>query len=172
MAWSVDRLLAQVARRGSWYGGGSAAALCAALAAALLEKLVIRAPALRTLRAIRRRSYALIEDDARRFARVIAATRTGRRAAFAAALKAATDVPCRVFEDALTVQGECRRAKRDVKPQFQSDLRCAMAMAIAAAESARTLIETNLAWLNDDAYTARIRRKLQGAGSSHAARRA
>ena len=162
-SYTVEQFLEQVARRGSWVGGGSVAALAAALSAALLEKLVHRAALITRLRRIRRECTALIQRDAKMFARVIQATRHKNRQRFSRALKTATEVPCRVFEDALTVQRACRDAQRSVKPQFQSDLRCAMAVALAAAESARTLVLTNLAWLNDRAYTKRIRRRLQSA---------
>ena len=163
MQGSLEQLLEQVARRGSWVGGGSVAALSAALAAALLEKLVVSPSQGKRLRAIRKECVLLIHRDAERFARVIQATRQKRRPAFSRALKTATDVPCRVFEHTQVVQAACRAAQRSVKPRFQSDLRCAMAVAMAAAESARTLIHTNLAWLNDRAYTKRVRRRLQSA---------
>lgn len=160
---SVEQFLAQVARRGSWLGGGSVAAFSAALAAALLEKLV-HGPALtRALRRSRRECVALIQRDATTFARVIRATRTGNPDAFRRSLKTATEVPRRIFDHAQMIQAACRKAQRAVKPRFQSDLRCAMALALAAGESARTLIETNLAWLNDPGYTRQVRRQLQAA---------
>ena len=145
-------------------GGGSVAALSAALAAALLEKLVVQPRPAYRLRHVRRASLRLMEQDAVRFARVIAATRSGKRRTFANALKAATDVPCQVFEHAQAIQAACRWAQRSVKPKFQSDLRCAMATALAASESARTLIETNLAWLNDERYARIVHSRLQRAG--------
>ena len=167
MLGSLEQFLDQLARRGSWVGGGSVAALSAALAAALLEKLIHKPQTVRRLREARQECVALIRRDAETFARVVQATRTKNRPAFARSLKAATDVPCRVFERAQAVQAACRAAQREVKPQFQSDLRCAMALALAAAESARTLIQTNLAWLNDQAYTRAIRRRLQTASQRH-----
>lgn len=160
---SLEEFLAQVARRGSWVGGGSAAALCAALAAALLEKLVVRPAQGNALRRVRAECVRLIDRDATTFAAVIQATRHHNRRAFSRNLKVATEVPCRVFEHAQAIQAACRRATRAVKPRFQSDLRCAMAMALAAGESARTLIETNLAWLNQPGYTKQIRNRLQTA---------
>jgi hypothetical protein len=36
-----------------------------------------------------------------------------------------------------------------------------MALAMAAGEGARTLIQTNLSWLNDPRYTQAMRRRLQ-----------
>ena len=145
-------------------GGGSVAAFSAALAAALLEKLIHDPRAARRLGEVRRECLRLLEQDAEAFARVIRTTRRRDRRAFRAALQAATEVPCRVFEHAQGVQAACRIAQRAVKPRFQSDLRCAMAVAMAAGESARTLIHTNLAWLGDPAYTKRVRRRLQAAG--------
>ena len=167
---SLEQFLDQVARRGSWIGGGSVAALSAALSAALLEKLVHEPRVSRRLGRIRRECVRLIHRDAETFARVIQATQRKQRQAFARALKAAIEVPCRVFEHAQAVQAACRAAQRLVKPRFQSDLRCAMAMALAAAESARTLIMTNLAWLDDSTHAKRIRRRLQGAYAGFRAR--
>ena len=163
MQASIEQFLEQVARRGSWVGGGSVAAFSAALSAALLEKLIADPRAARRLRQARRECLALLQRDAEAFARVIRTTRRKDRRAFRVALQAATEVPCRVFEHAQRVQVACRAAQRAVKPRFQSDLRCAMAVAMAAGESARTLVQTNLAWLGDPAYAARIRRRLQSA---------
>jgi len=160
---SLEELLRRIARKGSWMGGGSVAALCAALSAALLEKLVVQPAAAQRLRRIQRTCLALMPRDARAFSQVIRATRHSDRRRFQRSLKAATEVPWQVFAHAQTVQGMCRSAQRSVKPRFQSDLRCALAVALAAGESARTLIHTNLAWLNDTAYTRRMRRRLQSA---------
>jgi len=113
------------------------------------------------LKRIRRECVILIQKDAAMFSRVIAASRHNHSAGFRHALQAATEVPWRVFAHAQAVQRSCRTAQRTIKPRFQSDLRCALALAMAASESARTLIHTNLAWLNDPAYTRMMRRRLQ-----------
>ena len=160
---SLDRFVSHIARRGSWFGGGSVAALCAALAAALLEKIVVQAAPARALREIRRDCLGLIQKDADAFARVIKTTQRKDQSAFRSSLNTAIDIPCRVFEQAERIQSACRMAQRTVKPQYQSDLRCALAVALAAAESARTLVITNLAWLNDPATTRQIERRLQTA---------
>ena len=185
MHHSLEHFLDQVARQGSWFGGGSVAALSAALAAALLEKLLgsastplgIRperaagesrgsaAPARRLAR-IRRECFALVSRDAEAFARVIAASRSGNRRAFTRTLKSATEIPCRVFEHAQAIRVASRVAAGSIKPQFQSDLKGARAMAGAAAEGARALIETNLMWLHDHAYTSTIRSRLRAARST------
>jgi len=160
---SIEQLLGQIARRGSWLGGGSVAALSAALSAALLEKLVFHAPTARRIQRIRRSCIGLVQRDAVTFSRVIQAIRAGERQAFRRTLKSATEVPCQVFEHAQMIRAVCRAAQRSIGPRFQSDLRCAMAVALAASESARALIDTNLAWLNDRAYTRLIRHRLQSA---------
>lgn len=161
---SVEEFLKQVARRGSWAGGGSVAALAAALAAALLEKLVTDAGTARRLRRVRRECAALVGRDADAFAHVIQATRRGGRTAFRRALRAAIEIPCRVVEGASAVRRAAGAAVASVPPKLRSDLRCAVAMAEAAAASGRILIETNLAWLHDPRYARIIRRRLRRAG--------
>ena len=158
---SIQELLEEVARRGSWFGGGSVAALGAAASAALLEKLVGEGVAGRRLRRIRRQTGRLIEEDAKAFARVIAATRSPNRGRFRSALHAATRVQETVLRAAGEVQRAGRAARRAIKPRFQSDLRCAMALAKASAESAKALIRTNLTWLNDSRGTRRMPRRLR-----------
>lgn len=158
---SVTPFLDEVARRGSWTGGGGVAAFSAALAAALLEKLTAKPAVRRALRQRRRTCLRLMEDDARSFSRVITAARAKDRDTWARSLKAATEIPCRVAECAGAVQATCRAAHASVKSSLQSDLRCALALALAAETSARTLIETNLAWLGDSRYTRQVRRRLQ-----------
>ena len=142
-------------------GGGSVAALSAALAAALLEKLTAAPHARGRLQAIRWACLALIERDAEAFARVVQASRTNDRAAFRRYLRRATEAPCRVAEHAETIRAACRASRRSVKALLQSDLRCAEALAGAAAASARALVQANLAWLDDAAYSKRTRDRLR-----------
>ncbi len=160
---SLDEFLEQVARRGSWVGGGSVAALSAALSAALLEKLVTRPAVSRKLRRVRTACIALIDHDADTFSRVIQATRHKNQAGFRQALKRATDVPRQVFESAALVQAACHAARRTINPRFQSDLRCAEALASASCVAARALIHTNLVWLKDPAYARATQRRLAAA---------
>lgn len=168
MHHSLEHFLDQVARQGSWFGGGSVAALSAALAAALLEKLLGSTAPARRLQRIRRECFALVSRDAEAFARVIAASRSGNHRAFTRTLKSATEIPCRVFEHAQAIRAASRVAAGSIKPQFQSDLKGARAMAGAAAEGACALIETNLMWLNDHTYTSTIRSRLRAAHQHHA----
>ena len=144
---SVEQFLDDVACRGSWFGGGSVAALSAALSAALLEKLTTSGSQARLLRTIRRRCTQLIERDAKTFAQVIPALQLRRTGAFRQQLRAATAIQEQVFQHARMIQEAGRQSMRRVKPQFRSDLQCAIALAEAARQSASTLIRTNLAWL-------------------------
>lgn len=137
------------------------------MAAALLEKLITDAATARRLKRIRRRCVALIDHDAATFSRAIAATRTGRRRDFTRALKRATEVPYQVFADAHAIRAIGRATRQAIKPRFQSDVRCAVALAEAAARSSETLIRTNLTWLKDRAYTAHMSRRLRKACRPH-----
>jgi formiminotetrahydrofolate cyclodeaminase len=158
---SIEQFLDEAARRGSWIGGGSLAALSAAQAAALLEKLTTAPQTARRLRRIRRTCVGLIRRDAETFAQVINATRTKNRRAFQRSLGAATEVQVKVFVNSRAIERACRRASRFITPRLQSDLRCALAFAAAAKASASALIRTNLAWLNHPASAARVRRRLR-----------
>ncbi len=144
---SIQELLEEVARRGSWFGGGSVAALGAAASAALLEKLVGPGAVRRQLRRARQQAVRTIEKDARVFARVIAATRRVNASAFRSALKRATALQVGVLEVARNVQKQGRAVRRSIPPKFQSDVRCALALARAAETSAQGLIRANQAWL-------------------------
>lgn len=163
MSVSIEEFFHQIARRGSLFGGGSAAAMTAALSAALLEKLVTESRVSLRLRRIRRECLALAQRDAQVFGRVIAASRRSDRAVFARALKQAIDVPWQVLQRSRAVQSACAALRRRIHPRFQSDLRCASAMARAAQDSARVLILTNVSWLNDPAYSRAMRRRLAAA---------
>ncbi len=166
MRRSLEQFLEQLARRGSWIGGGSVAALTVALAAALLEKLIMRAATGRRLRVVRSECLHLIERDADVFAGVIQATRSSNPPAFRRALKAATEIPCRVYAHAEAIAATARAEQRSIKPRFRSDLRCVVALARAASQSAHALIETNLQWLDDPVYRRRIRSRLRSSAGA------
>ncbi len=97
------------------------------------------------------------------FGRVIQATRHQDRRKFAAALKAATDVPFAVFQHSRRLRAAAAQARRAINPKFQSDLRCALALADAAGKGARVLVLTNVAWLGDARYARQMRRRLAAA---------
>lgn len=157
----VAVFLNQVARPRSGFGGGSAAALTAALAAALLEKVAGSGRERRKLRAIRRRCAGFVDADAKQFARVVAVLRAGSRLRAARALRGAIEIPCRVCEAARDLQAAAAHLERQVPPRWRSDVRCAGALARAAAESARALGKANLAWVNDPAYSRGVMRRLR-----------
>jgi len=90
----------------------------------------------------------LVEQDAAAFARVVASSRSGNQARFRRALKGAIEIPMHVIASVRVVRAAGRIARRSITPRFQPDLRCAMALADAAATSARVLINANLAWLD------------------------
>ena len=165
---SVDELLDEIARRGTWYGGGSVAALAAAMACALLEKLILKAAALKKLKRLRKECLALVEKDAASFAHAIGGMRLGRRAVFVSRLKAATEVPYRVLVAAYTAKSLGTAQRKLIRPQFQSDVRCALNLAQAAADCAELFIDANCAWLKDRAYAEGMRKRIRLVKQSHA----
>ena len=157
---SVEQFLDQTATRGTWYGGGSAAALACALSASLMEKLSCQASTARASRTIRRECTALIETDARVFRDVIRASAQGSRAGFTRALKTAIRVPWQVFDASRRLQQLAPKIGRHIRPRYRVDLRCAVAIARASGASAKFLVATNLAWLGDRAYSRRLLRRM------------
>lgn len=163
---SLESFVTQLALRGSWFGGGSAAALTAALAAALLEKVTTTPAVGRRLRRAWRECLTFVEQDARTFAQVIRASRSGDRRAFRRRLKQATEAPCGVAARARMIQVMGRAVQRSVRRQFQSDVFCAISLARAAEASALSLVRTNVTWLKDNRYAARVRRLLRPSRSA------
>ena len=161
MSAPLEHVLSQVARKGSWYGGGTAAALGVGISAALLQKLAQRSGDQKRLEAIRHLALRLAEEDAEVFARVIAACRHNGSAAKSKALKRAVEIPCQVYESASRVHAIGQRLRRSIKPRFQSDVRCALALAQAGRQAAKGFIEANLMWLNEPRYARIIRRRLR-----------
>jgi len=169
---SLEQFLNQTAKRGSWYGGGSAAALTCAVSAALLEKLVSPvagsrrgsapkpSPVAGSLRATRRQVAALVQRDAQAFARVIKAYYQQDKAAIRRSLKEATQIPLTIAQAAGRVLAVSRGVKAGIKPRYRSDLTCVEALAKAARTGAEAFVETNLAWLNEPRYTQQVRRQL------------
>lgn len=145
---SVEQLLEHTAARGSWYGGGSAAALSCALAAALMEKLASQPEAARLARAIRQRCTRLVHEDARVFAKAVQAMSSHDPRRVRRAMNAAIAVPQEVCASAQRLRRVSRQIGKTLRPNFRVDLRCADALARAAETSARALVLTNQAWLN------------------------
>lgn len=161
MSAPLEHILSQVARKGSWYGGGTAAALGLSVSAALLEKLAQQPKDQQRLRAIRHLGLRLAEQDAQVFARVIAASRLNGSGRRATALKQAIEIPYQVYQGAASVLAIGRRFRRSIKPRFQSDVRCAIALAQASKDAAKGFVDANLAWLDDERYSRLMRRRLK-----------
>lgn len=158
---SLERFLDQTATRGTWYGGGSAAALACALAAALLEKLASRPTTIGSIRTVRTTCARLIHQDATAFARVIEAQARRDHHAVQQALKTAIDIPWQVYACSRRLLRASFPIRQTISPRFRSDLRCAVALAKASGEAARVLVMTNLAWLGDGAYSRRVYSRLR-----------
>ena len=169
---SVRPILDAIAKQGSWYGGGSAAALACAMSAALLEKLLSSSRDVRRFRALRHRCAVLIETDARTFSKVIEAYYRRNPRAAKARLKAAILIPAEVCEASRELLGQARASAHLIKPRYRVDLRCAIELAKAAHASALALVETNLVWLDEPAFSTRIRAQLGRGRRSHARRAA
>ena len=163
MKQSLERFLQQTATRGSWYGGGSAAAMTCALAAALLEKLVNERGVAASVRRLRREATVLIERDATAFARVIQAYYQHDQPAIQRALKAAIDVPLSVHAASDRLLQLAAKARTGIRPRYRVDLTCAVALARASRQTAGALVRTNLTWLADRAYSRRILAQLRRA---------
>ena len=160
MSSSVRPILDSIAKQGSWYGGGSAAALTCAVSAALLEKLLRASSDVRPLRALRMRAMALIEQDAKAFSQVIHAYYRGSRSSAQRKLKVAIEIPLTVYRDSVHLLAVAARSRRLIKPRYRVDLDCAVALANATALASLALVRTNLAWLDEPAFTRRVRAEL------------
>jgi len=160
----LEQFLDVTADRRSRYGGGSSAALACALAAALLEKLLRGAGASRA-RAIRQECLRMVEEDAKRFAGVLEATKANDRVAFAEALKAATDIPCDLHERSHELARLARRARSSIDRRYRVDLVCVLALAGASARASQALARENLRWLGEPAYARKTHRRLRQAAA-------
>ena len=159
--------------------GGTAAAVSAAMAAALVT-MVARGsrswpegPAIATkAQALRATLTALGDDDAAAFARVLVARRkqTGtceeREAATAASLVAAAEVPLQIGEAAADVAELAAIAASEGARHLRPDAAAAATMAEAAVRAATHLVEINLAVVRDDLHSATVARLLAAAASA------
>ena len=150
-----------IAKRGSWYGGGSAVALGCALAAALLEKLSSEPRSRILTRRLRRQCLQLASRDAQVFAHVIRAQASRRSTAFRRALKDAIQVPLDIYAASHAVLVAAARVRRTLSKAYQVDLECVVALAGAAQTGSRALVLTNTRWLGEPAYSRQIRKHLK-----------
>ena len=146
-------------------GGGSTAALCGALGAALTAMVAALAPrpgadpeAIETLGAdaqsLKDRLLAAVDADSNAFDAVLAArrlpkdsdaSRAARDAAIAAATRLAIDIPLGVIEAAARVAALAHAVLRMALPATRSDAGVAAACALTAAEGAYYNVLVNLA---------------------------
>ena len=161
-------------------GGGSAAALSGALGASLLA-MVAGLPKTRTnspeerstLDAARRRLLALrtqltdlVDRDAAAYDLVVAAykqpkttdsEKIARKAAIAAALRAATDVPLETMRVCAEVLGLGKTVAEHGNLAAASDIGVGLHLAMTGLSGARLNVETNLSTSSDDSYAAGLR---------------
>ena len=165
-------------------GGGSAAALAGAVAASLLA-MVAAMPKTKsgtteeratldalhpTLMALRAELIDLIDRDAASYDEVVAAYRlpkatdeekAARKAAVAAAMKHATDVPLETLRAAVAVSRHADVLATHGNPNASSDVGVAKQLAVAAGLGALMNVETNLSGLSDASYVARVRHEIE-----------
>jgi formiminotetrahydrofolate cyclodeaminase len=161
-------------------GGGSAAALAGAVAASLLAmvagmpKTKSGAPEERQaldallpeLLALRERLTGLVDRDAASYDAVVAAYRlpkasdddkSARKAAIAAAMRGATEVPLETARAIAAVLGHGRAVATAGNAHAASDAGVALSLAMSAYSGAWMNVETNLASIADPSYVAAVR---------------
>jgi len=168
LALSADQLLDRFAAQEPTPGGGSAAALAGALAGALVE-MVAGLPRTRTGAPEERekldaaqaaaakagaRLRELVDLDTEAYNAVTAAYRlpketddekTARKAAIAAAMRQATEVPLESCERAAEVLRAAAQALAHGNPNAASDVRTAMALCRAALDAGAENVRANAA---------------------------
>ncbi|HUL73612.1 MAG TPA: cyclodeaminase/cyclohydrolase family protein, partial [Vicinamibacterales bacterium] len=164
-------------------GGGSASALAGALGAALLA-MVAGLPKTRTntpeerstlddvrrqLLKLRATLVELVDRDAAAYDLVVAAykkpkttdsEKAERKAAIAAALRAATDVPLETMKACAEVLGLGKTVAEHGNVSAASDIGVGLHLAMAGLTGGRLNVETNLSSLGDEAYARSLREQL------------
>ena len=174
---TLAELLDRIAAREPAPGGGTAAALSAATAAALVQMAIAFGPQTGEVpRAalLRARLLELAEADLRSYGPVLAALRLerdepGRDAALQAALSDAAEVPLAIADAAAEVAELGVDAARAGSPHLIGDATAAVLLAEASARAAAGLVELNLAGASDDP---RVRTAAEAARRASAARAA
>lgn len=161
--------------------GGTAAAVTAAMAAALVTMVARGSSAwddgpgiASQSRALRSRLTALGEDDATAFAEVLVTMRDRsgtpeqRDYALGLALLRAAEVPLRIAEAAADVAELAAAAAAAGSPQLQPDATAAAALAEAATQAASHLVEINLAIVPGDRHSERAASLASAAAAARA----
>jgi formiminotetrahydrofolate cyclodeaminase len=144
-----DRLLAAFAEPTAVPGGGSAAALVAALAAALVERCSDAShprfvDARSRASALRKDLVAVADEDARALARLVRViSRSPGTAELAAAAADASTPPARLRATAIEVAELADSLERHGAIDFRGEAHCAGLLAGAAARAAQSIISLN-----------------------------
>ena len=175
---TVQGWLEELGERGPAPGGGSAAAITAAMAAALVA-MAARLSAdswseaggvSAQTAALRDRLAALAQADADDYAEslrvlenpeAIPADRRDR--ALASALDRAAQTPLLIAETAGDVATLAYQARERVELRVQADVDAALALAVSAAQAAARLVEVNLSATRDDPRVAQARAAAEAA---------
>ena len=166
---TVDDFLERVASRTPSPGGGSVAAVCGALAAALARMVVAYStprdalppapgsPAHR-LRLADELLRALITRDATAYAAMSTARPKGgpQTDEYEKSVLAALAVPLEIAATAAEVLATLNSNKAELNRHLHSDLGAACALADAAAHAARFMVQVNAAELSDGALRDRL----------------
>jgi formiminotetrahydrofolate cyclodeaminase len=175
--WSIGEVSARMAKRQSALGGGVAAAIAASLAAALIEKVAHveqrrsqqNAASLEHLASaaasIRVEALRYAEQDAQSLDILLHVLRkqADHGPAIAQAAHAAVAAPLAVIEASVLILTLGETLRQYSSPFTRSDVTAALALAHAAFEAAKAMVETNLALLTDEEAGA-IRERLQTLG--------
>ena len=176
----VEPFVEQLAAPTAVPGGGSASAAAGAMAAGLgamvagmsrgkkayLQYEGELSEALARLSTLREELKAAIDADAESFKTVMTAYKAAKDnpnggGAVSDALKQATSVPLGVAEKAGEIGRIVERLKPITNPNMASDLTVAGALVRAAIDGALANVEINLRELNDEAFVADVRSRVQ-----------
>ena len=176
----VEPFIEQLAAPTATPGGGSAAAACGAMAAALAtmvagmsrgKKAYVQheaelSTALARLSVLREELKNAIDADAESYSAVMKAykeakTSSDANAIIDAALKQATSVPLSVAQKAAEVNEIATKLAPVTNPNMKSDLTTAQALAKAAIQGALANVEINMQSIKDAAFVAQTRAELK-----------
>lgn len=179
---SIDRFLAELASEAPTPGGGTAAAVCGAMGAALAEmvaaltlskeKFADAHPAVRAIsesaKAARAELLSLAREDALAFDRVVEARRlpketdaekTARSAAIEAANRVATEVPMRTARAAVRLLAVLPELVEKGNPSAASDAGSAALLLEASAAAALLNVGINLPGIKDPVFLGEMNRQ-------------
>lgn len=184
--YTIEDFISELASSSPAPGGGSVAALCGALGAALAsmvanltvgrEKFKEAEPAMKSIlersAALRQEFLSLIDEDsasfdaymtARRMPKETEAEKAERAEAMATAAARATLAPLRTLELCVELALLSLQAERDGNPNLRSDAGVAAALARAVAISALYNVRVNLPAITDPDFAEHCRARAESA---------